>query len=327
MKRAKKYQERKSIHEQLMKRVREVDAAHRLQKSRLVQDIEIEYFVPALAGLVFVILLAVFSVFLVEKYFFENCCEVENNPEIITEVPEIFTSDLGLSAMTSAEKLQVFSHSQIISNTRVLDFAGYLAQVPKNTIFNFQSTEIPTRQIFYGLEAVAVRARDGEHLLAEALAQTQALRDLYNMDIRAAVLAISENNRAFFLNTHLNDILHKINSAQGLQLTLEHARVALETEYNAQKNKYENDLAQYNLAFENYDGNQAESAVQNLAQEKAQMESFAEKYNAYGGALVRLQNYTTALEKKRQVIESNFDALVAGVQVTFDNEVDLGLIQ
>jgi len=326
MKKSKKSAERKSIREKLIARARQIDEAHRIKKEKLLKNIEIEYFAPALAAVVFVILLAVLVVFLAEHYFLGYLSE---NPEteIAAEESVIFESDLSLEALISAENLQVLPRPRIISSGEILDFAEKLAYLPKNKLFAFEPSELPTRQIFNTLQIVAVRARNTEHLLSTALAQVQALRDLYNIDIRTETLKINEGARAFFLNAHLTEIVRELSVSQGLQLALNHMRTELETNFNFKKAQYETHLAQYNSALEAYNGNQAEFAMRDLASEKSEMEALSQKYEAYGSVLTRLQDYSVALEKKRQVIESNFDALVAGVQVTFDSAVDLGLIQ
>lgn len=331
MSQPKKYKERKGLHDELMTRTKKMERAHHLQKSKLALDLEVAYFVPALAGLVFVVLLAVFAFFLVDRYWINPHCDVpsgDTEPEIVQKFePEIFSSDLALVGLNTNENLQKIPRPKIISNLEVLSFDEYLATLPKNEIFDFAPSELPVKRIFEGLQIIAKRANDEEHLIAETLRQTEILRDLYNMNIRNEILNIAEESRAFFLNSHLLEIENELNSTRGLEFSLEHIRSDLEAGFNVRKNKYEQNLAQYNLAFENYDGNNAEFSVASLAEQKAEMEAFAQRHQAYGDVLVRLSDYADALAKKLEVMQNNFDALVSGFQVTFDNEVDLGLIK
>lgn len=327
MSQPKKYKDRKSIHEKLMARARQIEHAHHLQKSKLLQDIEVEYFAPALAGMVLAILLVMLGAVWVESLIFDSNCEIpEVSEEIIIEQPEIFESDLSISALDQNLNLQNLERPEVLSGLDILDLEDQIATQPKHDFFNLSPRELPTMRIFNTLNQIAIRAREGDHLLADALVQIEDLSKLYNTDIRVEVLNISEQNRAFFLNTHLNQIAKELSSTQGLELALEHIRADLESQFNFQKSQYENHLQEYNTAFDNLDENNAEIALQDLAQEKSEMESIAEQYDAYGGALETLLAYSDALEKKGQVIEDNFDALVAGVQVTFDQDVDLGLI-
>lgn len=294
-----------------------------VRQRKIAFERQVETFLPMTAALVAgVFLLVALGVQMVRFIYPENL-EVTPLPQVVEVVEEeLVESDLGGVVVKDAVEIGRGGEVEILQGDEVVRQVVEAEGAERD----FLAEELPVARIFGDVEELGTVVKSEQYLLVEAVELMEEMKDLIILNTREQVLTLDEGVRRVYLSAQLVEMERVLDEGRAMYLVLEKKRVDLEGVYAERERQYEEWAAMYAQGLEEFEGQEVEQLVAEMRLAQADLGALNEDYLALGDVMVGLENHYEVLEQKRVAVEANVEALVAGVQVTLFESIDLGLI-
>lgn len=262
---------------------------------------QIESIIPLAAAFITLFLIIILIFFQIQNYFF---------------------SDNGSEEGKNNQAVDIDEENNLIDDTLMIGEIGV------SRVIKLNPNEAPVITNLINLEKVGYRKAEEVHIVASALSATSEVEELILFLVRDEILKIeSIESRTMFLETHLKDVDIALSRSVSIRNALETRRKQLNEIINQKTAEYTENINLYNQSVDNYIGNEAEKALDNLLNLNQEIAYLDKKEEAFDLLQEKLTAYEAILRKKKLAIQENSAALIAGVQVTLVDDVDLGLIK